>query len=144
MSPPEVLHFMAMHLFRPSPSLRGPKHDHRPTRQFRSRCTAPGFVLNVVDLQDALLHYLRHTLMHGFRLISLHKVRRIAVAAHQALKLFTRNPCEYRWIRNLVSIQMEDWQNRAIAHRVKEFIRVPGSRKRTRLGFTVADHDRNY
>src|SRR5690242_5662682 len=50
---------------------------------------------------------------------------------------------EDRGIGDLVAVQIENRKHRAVTNRVEELVRMPGGRKRARLGFAIADHTRH-
>src|SRR5690349_8825310 len=50
---------------------------------------------------------------------------------------------EKSWIGDLVAVQIEDRQHRAIANRIDEFVRMPRCGERTGLRLSVAHHARN-
>src|SRR5207253_9064464 len=43
------------------------------------------------------------------------------------------------WIRDLVAVQMEDWQHATVAGWVEELVAMPASGERTSFRFTVTD-----
>ncbi len=43
-------------------------------------------------------------------------------------------------VGDLVAVEMQDGQDRAVVHRVEELVRVPGGGERPRLGLPVTDH----
>ena len=81
-----------------------------------------------------------HCLMHQCRFVAFDEKGCPAVAAQQLFELITRNARQHRRIRDLVTVQMQDRQHRAVADRVEEFVGMPGGRQRAGLGFAVADH----
>src|SRR5438046_667442 len=81
--------------------------------------------------------------MHRSGLVAFNEVRHIAVAAEQVRELLPRDPRQYRGTRNLVAIEMQDWEHRAIANGIEKFVRVPAGRHRTGLGFAVTDNARD-
>ena len=46
-------------------------------------------------------------------------------------------------IGDLVAIEMQDRQHRAIGHRIEKFVGMPGRRQRPGFRFAVADHASN-
>ena len=68
-------------------------------------------------------------------------MRRPAVATKQRVDFLVRNAREYRRIVDLVAVQVQYRQHRAVAHRVQELVRVPCGCERAGLGFAVADDD---
>ena len=65
--------------------------------------------------------------------------RLVAVAAEQLRQLFARNARQHRRARDLVAVEMQDRQHRAIARRIEKLVRVPAGRERSGLRFAVAD-----
>src|SRR5208283_722821 len=64
----------------------------------------------------------------------------VTVTNEQAMQLLRRYACENGGISDLVAVQMQNRQHRAVANRVEKFVRVPGSRQRPGLRLTVADY----
>ena len=81
--------------------------------------------------------------MHAVRVGALDEVGLVAVAAEQMLQLLVRDAGEDRRIVDLVAVQMQHRQHRAVANRVEELVGVPGGRQRPGLRLAVADHDRD-
>src|SRR5205823_6464510 len=53
------------------------------------------------------------------------------------------NACEDGWVGDLVAVQVQDRQDRAVGLRVEELVRVPAGRERSRFGLAVADDARD-
>ena len=123
------------------PALGRAQHDHRPVRPRDAATAAARVALDLANLVDAVLHRRGHGLVHAVVVGAFDEVRRPAVAAHQALQLLVRNARQQRRIVDLVAVQMEDRQHRAVAHRVEKLVDVPRGRQRSGLRFAVA-HDR--
>ena len=66
--------------------------------------------------------------------------RVMAVAAQQRIQLVLRNPGEHRRVGDLVAVEMQQRQHRAVVHRVQELRGVPGRGERPGLRLAVADH----
>ena len=79
----------------------------------------------------------------GARLVALHDVRPVAVPGEQALELRPADPRQDRRVRDLVAVQVEDREDRAVGLRVEELVRVPRRGQRPRLRLAVADHARH-
>ena len=75
--------------------------------------------------------------------MTLDEPRRIAHAAKILLELLARDAREITGIGDLVAIQMQDRQHRAVAHGVQELVAVPARGQRSRLGLAVADDRRD-
>ena len=89
---------------------------------------------------DAVLDGGGHGLVHGVVVGAFDEIGRPAVAAHQALEFVVRDAREKRRVVDLVSVEMEDGQHRAVARGVEELVDVPGGGERAGFGFAVADH----
>jgi hypothetical protein len=81
--------------------------------------------------------------MHAVVLGALDEAGRPAVAAEQAFELLARDARQDRGVVDLVPVQVEDRQDRPVAHRVQELVDVPGRRQRTGFRFAVADRGRD-
>ena len=71
------------------------------------------------------------------------EVRRPAVAAQQLIELLARDARQNRRIGDLVAVQVQDGQHRAIARRIQKLVRMPRGRQRPRFRLAVADHARH-
>ena len=80
-----------------------------------------------------------HLLMHDVRLVALDEDRRIAVAFEQLGEFVRADPRQYRRIGDLVAVEMQDRQHRAVRRGIEEFVAMPGGRQRSGFGFAVAD-----
>ena len=78
--------------------------------------------------------------MHRGRIVAFERERLVAVAAHQIFKLRVRNARQHRGIGDLVAVQMQDGQHRAIGRRIEKLVRVPACGQRSGLGLAVAHH----
>ena len=65
---------------------------------------------------------------------------RVAIAAEQLVQLLMADPGEDGGVGDLVTIEVQDWQNRTIGNRVEELVGVPAGRQRSGLGLAVADN----
>jgi hypothetical protein len=66
-----------------------------------------------------------------------------AVAAHQRVELVLGDAGEHGRVGDLVAVQVQDRQDRAVVDRVEELVGVPARRQRTGLGLAVADDARD-
>ncbi len=73
------------------------------------------------------------------RVVAGDEQRPVPVALHQRDELVLGDAREHRRVRDLVAVQVEDRQHRAVALRVQELVRVPARRERPGLGLAVAD-----
>ena len=90
-----------------------------------------------------MLHRRRHRLVHAVVVGAFDEIRRPAIAAQQALQFLVRDARQQRRIVDLVAVEMQDRQHRAVAHRIQEFVDVPRSGQRSGFRFAVADHRRH-
>ena len=65
--------------------------------------------------------------------------RVVAISGHQRMQFGVRDPRQHGGIGDLVAVQMQDRQHRAVGRRVEELVAVPGGRQRPGLGLPVAD-----
>ena len=81
----------------------------------------------------------RHELVHLFADLALDEIRRVTVAAKELIQLFVADPCQHAGTGDLVAIQVQDRQHRAVCCRVQELVGVPACGQRPRFGFAVSD-----
>ena len=120
-SPPRVLHRFAVDKLRPGPSLRRAHNQHRPRRPFRF-AAFPRRLLNRGNAVQHRIENHRSLLMHHLRIVAFQRERLIAVAAHQILQLSVGNARQDRRVRNLVAVQMQNRQHRAIGRRIQKLV----------------------
>ena len=77
--------------------------------------------------------------MHNFRVVALNKVGLIASTHIESLQVGVTGASLSGRPRDLVPIEMKDWQNRAVSHRIEEVDRLPASFQRAGLGLAIAD-----
>ncbi len=136
---PRTLGLVPLDLFRTGPALGRSQHDHRPARPVGA-LGRPRLVLDRANLGDRLVEGGGHFLVHLFGVIAFDEVGRVAVSPKQRLQFFVADAREDRGVGDLVAVQVEDRQHRAVADRVQELVRMPGRGERTGLGLSVA-HD---
>src|ERR1700754_495235 len=89
---PITLGALAVDFLRTSPTLGRPQNNHRPPRPFYfslpTFSTGSRIGLNLFDLSNDLIEGRGHQLVHLCRLIPLHKMGFVTVAAHKLLQLF--------------------------------------------------------
>ena len=139
MRPPVAFLPLAVDLLRAGPALRRPHDDHRPGRTPREAVGAR-ITLDAPDLVDRLCQRLGHQLMHRPRIVALDEKRRIAIAAHEEFELLARDACEHGRVGDLVAVEMQNRQDRAVADRIEKLVRVPAGGERSRLRLSVANH----
>jgi hypothetical protein len=77
--------------------------------------------------------------VHLARLVSLDEDRLVPVPAEELLQLVAADPRRNGGTGDLVSVEMEDREHRAIVDRVQEFVRVPAGCQGGRFELSVPD-----
>src|SRR5271166_6019919 len=135
---PKTLEPVASYLQGRAPTFWRPQHNHGPARPlWNARGSA--FLLVLSDFANAVFNRGRHGLVHALGIGALHEVRRPAVSRQQAFQLLVRNARKQSGVINLVSIQVQDGENRAIPNGVEKLVNVPGSRQWPGFGLSVPD-----
>ena len=70
-------------------------------------------------------------------------MRRPAVTLEQVLQLLMRDPRQQCGVVNLIAVEMQNRQDRAVADGVQELVGMPGGGQRAGLRFAVAHHHRH-
>lgn len=76
--------------------------------------------------------------MHRRGLVPLDKERLVAIAGEEAFQLGIVHARKHRRIGDLVAVEVQHRQHRAVCPRVEELVRVPRRRQRPGLGLAVA------
>ena len=123
----------------PGPALRRAQHDHRPARlPVDPLCS--GLVLNGLDLVDGRFEGLGETVVHPRQIVAGdldHLIPMTFQKTAQILGLLARQDCR---TGDLVAVEMQHGQNRAVVDRVEEADALPGPLQRTGLGLPITDH----
>ena len=130
---------LAVDLAWPRPALGRAQDDHRPPPPLLEPGRA-GFLLDVADLRDHVVEGRGHERVHHARVVALHEVRLVAVAAEERFLLVSGNPREHRGPGDLPAVQVEDGEDGAVPRGVQELVGVPARGERTRLRLSVAHH----
>ncbi len=99
----------------------------------------PRLLLDPGDLGDDGVEDSGELLMDLFGIVPGDVERLVPVPAHQLVELGLRNTREHGRLSDLVAVQVQDRQDRAVPDRVEELVRVPACRQRPGLGLTVPD-----
>src|SRR5947207_10229277 len=102
-----------------------------------------GVILDGVDFLDDQVERMRHELVHGLRLVAFHKIRFVTIASEKLSQVRITQTAEYGRIRDLVSVQVQNGKNSAVANGIQKLVRVPTGCEWTGLGFAVTDHAAN-
>ncbi len=138
MSAEGALHLDAVHGLRAGPALGGLEDDHRPPGPGQV-AVFPGPLMDVADLRDHLVQGRGELLVDQFRLIPGDPVHRVAVALEQGDQLVVGDPGQHGRVGDLVAVQVQDGQHRAVGDRVQELVGVPAGGERPGLRLTVPD-----
>jgi hypothetical protein len=79
--------------------------------------------------------------MDGRGVVALYEVDVVAIAAQDGV---VGRSAEHRRARDLVPVEMEDGEHRAVAHGVEKVDPLPRSRQRARLGLAITDDARHH
>ena len=85
------------------------------------------------------LQRVRHLAVHRHRLVALDKQRLMAIAEKEMTDFLVAHPAHHGRVGDLVAVQMQDRQHRAVARRIEKLVGVPGRGERPGLGLAVAD-----
>ena len=138
--PERALDRLAVHDLRARPALRRAEHDRRPARPPRGPAVAPRLLLNRAGLGVACLERRREARVHVHRLVAFDETRLVTVPSEQARDLVVAAPAEHRGAGDLVAVEVQDGQDRAVPRRIQEMDPLPGPLERPRLRLAVADH----
>ena len=78
--------------------------------------------------------------MHQSRIAAFNKNRIMTKAAQHRVKFVVANAGENRGVGDLVAIEMEDREHRAIARGIEEFVGVPRGSEWPGFGLAIANH----
>ena len=136
---PEALDLHAVDLLRTGPALRAAQHDHGPARTRGARPSrAP---LDGADLVERRVQRRGHQLVHRVGIVAFDE---LAARSHSretdCCTSSSADAAEHGRIGDLVAVEMQDRQHRAVMRRIEELVGMPGSGERTGFGLAVADH----
>jgi len=80
-----------------------------------------------------------HEFVHFIRLAAFDKIRRPTAATEKLFQFIRLNARQDSRVGNLVAVEMQNWQHRAVGDRIKKFVGLPSRRQRTSFSFAVAD-----
>src|SRR4051794_24013229 len=95
------------------PTLGRIEYDHWPAWAL-GLAVSPGILLDFLNLLDGHVERCGHCFVHQRRLMTYDEVRRPPVATEQLLQLLARNAGEKCRVRDLVAIEMQNRQHRAV------------------------------
>ncbi|MEY9214610.1 hypothetical protein ABH917_004056 [Thermobifida halotolerans] len=136
---PGVLHLHAVHGLGAGPALGSAHDDHRPAHVLGGAVAVAGAEPDRVDAFQAGVQNSGHLLVDGVRVVTRDHVRFVAVAAHLGQQVVLGDAGQHGRSGDLVAVEVQDRQDRAVAHRVEEAGRLPASGERPGLGLAVAD-----
>ena len=134
-----ALDLHAVHVARSGPALGGAQHDHRPAGA-HAEAVGTGIGLNGADAVQRRVQRRRHLPVHVGGLVAHHEVRFMAVAAQQLRQLVLADARQHGRAGDLVAVEMQHRQHRAVALGVQELVGVPARRQCAGLGLAVAHH----
>src|SRR6516225_5691077 len=117
MSAPKSLNFLSIYFLRSGPSFWAAQNDKGPTRYGSSRIVVAAFScpsLNDANFIECLFENLSHAPVHQVGIRSGGEQRFVTVSAKQLNNVLIRQSAEDSRIGNLVAVEMEDRQHRAV------------------------------
>jgi hypothetical protein len=97
-------------------------------------------LLDAADFVHAMFQRGGDRLVHGFGIGALDEIGLVSVTTEQMLKLRMWDAGQDRGVGDLVAVQVQHWQDGAVAHRTEEFVGMPGGRQRPGFRHAVSDH----
>jgi hypothetical protein len=142
---PRALDGNAIDLARPRPALGRPQDKHRPARPRPiAFLTCPA--VDLLDRVENPRQSFRKPLVHGDWILAAEATGDEdgfpAVALEERDELVLGDPREYRRVRDLVAVQVQDRQHGAVSDRVEELVRVPARGERPGLRLAIPDDAR--
>ena len=96
---------------------------------------------DATDLQHRPVQRGGHQRVHGLGLMALDEDRCPAAAAQKRVQFVTRDARQHRRVGDLVAVEVQDRQRRAVANRVEKLVRMPGRGQRPGLGLAITHHE---
>jgi len=127
--PPGPFDRNAVDLLRACPAFRRPQDDHRP-RGAAVGTARSRRILESGDVVERLVERPRERAVHLRRIVAGDEERPPAVALKERGELGLGDSREHRRVGDLVAVQMEDGQHRAVMTRAQELGSVPTRRER--------------
>src|SRR6266436_688954 len=128
-----------IHHLRTCPAFRCSQNDRWPHRPFLESML-PRVCLDPPNSQDDCFERGSKVLMDFSRIAPFNKESLITVSGEKVMDVFVGLPSPDRWTGNFVTVEMQDWEYRSIAHRIDEFHTLPAALKRACFGLSIA-HD---
>ena len=135
----------AVDFFRTGPAFRRAEDDHRPgfEDRFAARAVRPRLLLNFSYLRVSAIERCGQLLMDARGIVTFDEVRRVTKSAIVGREFVVAPSRRHRGPGNLVAVQMQDRQHRAIAAGIQEFYAFPAAFQRAGFRFSIADHARD-
>ena len=128
---------LAVHHLGAGPALGGAQHDHRP-QDMAHLFPCAGAALDVVDFLDDGVQGVGHLRVHRHGIVTLHEVGLPGAAQEEVLDFLTGHAAEHGGIGDLVPVQVQNGQHRAVALGVQELVGLPAGGQGAGLGFAIA------
>ena len=123
------------------PAFRGAQHNRRP-RDATHVLAAPRRRLDLSNPLVAAIERVRELLVHGAGVVATDDMHLVSVRAEEAAEVLLASATEHRGAADLVSVQLQNREYRAVAPRIQEAHAFPRSLERPGLRFAVADDAR--
>jgi len=81
--------------------------------------------------------------MHNLRFAAFHKIWLVSVPCEKVSQMGVIHAAEHGWVCNLVTVQVQDGKNGAVACGIQELVRMPTRSQRPCFRLAIADHAAN-
>ena len=136
---PGSLDLDTVHHGGPGPALGRDEEDHRP-RPPREVAVLAGGTLDLANRVVGPIERRGQLPMHVRGVVALDGQHLVPVATQKAVQFLPRDPGRHGRVGDLVAVEVQDREHRAVVDRVDELVRVPRRSQRSGLELTVA-HD---
>ena len=120
MRAPEAFDLEPVDLLRTRPALRAAQHDHGPSGPLAMRAPVASALLDGADARERNIQRIHHLRVHFFGIFAFDKQRLVPVTLKEIADLLVAHAPKHGRIGDLVTVEMEDRQDRAIARRIEK------------------------
>ena len=125
MRAPETFNLLAIDLLGPGPALWAAQHNHRPFRPLAGRTPVPRRTLDGSNSVERSLQRICHQAVHQSRVASLDEKGFMAAAEKEMADLVDAHSAQHCRIGDLVAIEMENREHRAVTRRIEKLVGMP-------------------
>ena len=130
---------LPVHYLGTGPAFGRAQHDHGPHAALRE-AQRTGLLLNGANVRQHAIERAGQRLVYLRGVVAFDKIGLVAVAFQKAGEFLVGNARQHRRPGDLISVQVQDRQHRAVAGRIEEFVGMPAGGQGSGLRFSIADH----